>query len=416
MKPRLSLALGALIAAVLPLAGCAPQIAPTPTEVSAPVPSATPQPTLQGKITLWHAWTDPEVESLNEVINGFEADYPQVSIEVLYVPASDLQGKFVTAAATGGGPTLVIGAQDWGAPWFDAKLIADLTDLIPPGLPSSLNPTALEAVKYQGALIGLPETIKGVLLFRNKRIINTAPASFDQLVKAAKAATKGGVVGADLESGLFYSAANLTSACGGQLADNQGKPAFNSEAGVCFLQLLTKFKTAGPVENNSDNDVNAFKAGKAGIIIDGSWNTSALAQAVGATNLAIDPWPSYGSGRLSGYLQTENLYLNAQASGEERQAALALMQYFLSPEAQRLLADPTKAGHVPSVAGVDIADPLAQQEVAAFATSVIYPAQIWADYADPLNNAIKKVVAANADPRAALKEAEDAVNRKIAGG
>ena len=112
MKTRLSLALGALVAAALPLAGCAPQIAPTPTEVSAPIPTATPQPTLQGKITLWHAWTDPEIESLNEVIKGFEADYPQVSFEVLYVPVNDLQGKFVTAAPTGGGPTIVIGAQD----------------------------------------------------------------------------------------------------------------------------------------------------------------------------------------------------------------------------------------------------------------------------------------------------------------
>jgi arabinogalactan oligomer/maltooligosaccharide transport system substrate-binding protein len=416
MKTGVFLGLGVLLVASLPMAACAAQAPPVPTVISAPQPTATATPTLLGKIILWHAWSGGEAEGLKEVIQRFQADYPQVVLEADYVPASQLPGAFADALSSGRGPTLVIAAQDWGPSWFDAGRIANLVDLVPPGVLNSLNPTALDAVEYRGALIGLPETIKGILLFRNKRIVGTAPASFDELVRAAKSATKGGIVGADLETGLLYSGANLTSACGGHLSDSQGRPAFNSDAGLCFLQMLARFKAAGPVELNSGHDVTAFEAGKAGIILDGSWDATALAEAVGISNLAVDPWPSYGSAKMSGYLQTENLYLAAQISGGDRQAALAFMQFFLSPQSQEVLANPAGADHVPSVSGLDIADPLMQQEIAILATNVAYPAQIWGTYADPLNAAIQKVVQANADPRAALKEAEDAVNRKTSGG
>ena len=416
MKTRMCFVLSVLIAASLPLGACTPQGAMVPTTVSVSSPPATATPALKGQIILWHSWAGPEAESLDEVIQRFQAVYPQVDLQVLYVPEGDLPSQFVTAASAGQGPTVILAAQDWGPSWFDAKLIANLVDLVPPGVLGSLNPIALEAVKDQGALVGLPESIQGVLLFRNKRIVDTAPASFDELTKLAKGATKGGVVGADLESGLLYSGANLTSACGGRLADSAGRPAFNSDAGLCFLQLLTKFKTAGPVEVNSDHDVTAFKGGKAGIILDGTWDTIALAQAIGRSNLAIDPWPSYGSGKMSGYLETENLYLGAQASGADRQAALAFMQFLLSPESQNLLANSALANHVPSVVGLDVSDPLMQQEIAVLATDVAYPARIWNDYAGPLNTAIKEVIQGNSDPRGALKEAQDAISQKANGG
>jgi ABC-type glycerol-3-phosphate transport system substrate-binding protein len=119
---------------------------------------------------------------------------------------------------------------------------------------------------------------------------------------------------------------------------------------------------------------------------------------------------------MSGYLETENLYLGAQASGADRQAALAFMQFLLSPESQNLLANSALANHVPSVVGLDVSDPLMQQEIAVLATDVAYPARIWNDYAGPLNTAIKEVIQGNSDPRGALKEAQDAISQKANGG
>ncbi len=420
--------LALLVVASLFVASCQPT--PTPVAPTAPpsqptqppaeatkaevVPTEVKEEAVAGTVTLWHAWKENEIASLNEVIAAFQAKYPDVQFNVLYVPFDDLRGKFETAAATGGGPTVLIGAADWGPALFDAELIADIYPFTNAPFLASINAAALGAVKYKGALIGLPQTIKGVVMYRNTAIIPEAPATWEDLVAAAKAATQGDVVGADLERGFFFSAAHLNG-IGGQLMDKDGNPLFNDEKGVEWLKLLNSFSEAGPTEYYTDNDVNLFKAGKAGIIIDGTWNMAGLAEAIGADKLAIDPWPSYGGGHLSGYVQTENIYLGANATGDDQRAAWKFMEFFLSPEAQALLADPTKAGHIPSVAGVDVADPLMLQAVKAFELGTAFPViPEMGAYWGPMDTALKSVFDEGADPASALQMADNSIRAGVA--
>ena len=373
-----------------------------------------PEETVAGTVSLWHAWKENEIESLNDVIAAFQAKNPDVQFDVLYVPFDDLRGKYETAAATGGGPSALIGAADWGPALFDAELVADVRGFTSAPFLASINEAALGAVKYKGALIGLPQTIKGVVMFRNTSIIPDAPATYEDLVAAAQAATAGDVVGADLEYGFFFAAAHLNGV-GSQLMDINGDPLFNDEKGVEWLTLLNSFKDAGPTEYYTDNDVNLFKAGKAGIVIDGTWNMAGLSEAIGADNLAIDPWPTYGEGHLSGYVQTENIYMSINAEGDDQMAAWKFMEFFLSPEAQALLADPTKAGHIPAVAGVEVADPLMLQATEAFAGGAAFPViPEMGAYWGPMDTALKSVFDEGADPAEVLQQAFDSITAAIA--
>jgi len=365
---------------------------------------------LTGTITLWHSWKENEILSLNDVIAAFQAVNPDVTFDVLYVPFDDLKGKYETATATGGGPTVLIGAADWGPGFYDSTFIADLTPLVSDEFLATINPAALGAVQYKDALVGLPQTLKGVLMFRNKTIIAEPATSFDDLVAKATAANTADIQGAALEYGFFFSAAHLDGV-GGKLLEANGDPAFNTEKGVEWANLINRFKETGNVFSYSDDDVSLFKAGKAGIIIDGSWNTSSLAESIGAENLAIDLWPA----PLSGYVQTENIYLNANATGDDAAAGYAFIEYFLSVEAQTLLADATKAGHVPATLGVEVTDPLLQAATAAFEGGSAFPViPEMGAYWDPLNNALKKVVDEGIDPVVALQEAYDLVVAKVA--
>jgi arabinogalactan oligomer/maltooligosaccharide transport system substrate-binding protein len=318
MKKLLFALLALLVVTSMLVTACGPTpeptTAPEPTkEQAAPEPTkeqAAPEPTaeqvapteevpmLAGTVSLWHAWKEEEIASLNKVIAAFQGMYPDVQFDVLYVPFDDLRGKYETATATGGGPSVLVGAADWGPALYDAELVADVSGMTSEEFLRTINPAALGAVKYRGVLVGLPQTIKGVVMFRNSTIVADAPATFDDLVAAAQAATAGDVVGANLEYGFFFSAAHLNSV-GGLLMDEMGNPLFNDEKGVEWVNLLNSFKDAGPTEYYTDNDVNLFKAGKAGIIIDGTWNMSGLAEAIGADNLAIDPWPT----PMSGYVR-----------------------------------------------------------------------------------------------------------------
>ena len=253
-------------------------------------------------------------------------------------------------------------------------------------------------------------------MFRNTDIIAEAPATFDDLVTAAQAATQGDVIGANLERGFFFSAAHLNGV-GGLLMDDKGNPLFNDEKGVEWLNLLSSFSEAGPTEYYTDNDVNLFKAGKAGIIIDGTWNTAGLAEAIGADKLAIDPWPAFDEEEgthLSGYVQTENIYLSANADGDDQMAAWKFMEFFLSPEAQAILADPTKAGHIPAVGGVEVSDPHMVQAMEAFAAGAVFPViPEMGAYWGPMDTALQSVFDEGTDPAEALQQAYDSITAAV---
>ena len=252
--------------------GEATQPPPEPTMV----PEPTPVPDLKGltgTVTLWHAWKENEIESLNDVIAAFQAENPDVQFDVLYVPFDDLRGKYERAAATGGGPSVLIGAADWGPALFDAELIADVRGFTSAPFLVSINEAALGAVEYKGALIGLP---------------------------------------------------------------------------------------------------------------------------------------------LSGYVQTENIYLSANADRNDRDVAWAFMEFFLSPEAQALLADPTKAGPIPAMVGVEVTDPLIAQAAGAFAGGAAFPVipEMYA-YWGPMDTTLKSVFHEGADPAVALLQAFDSITAAI---
>lgn len=409
-KSWLLLTLLAIVALALAACGqkATPTAAPQPEATEAMQPEATEAPameTLKGTVTLWHAWKENEIASLNDVIAAFQAKYPEVQFDVLYVPFDDLRGKFETAASTGGGPTVLIGAADWGPALYDAGLIADFTPYVDDAFLGTINEAALGAVQYKGALIGLPQTIKGVVMYRNKALLPEAPKTFDELVQMAQ--EKGNC--AFLERGFFFSAGHLMG-LGGQLMDAEGNPTFNNEKGVEWVNLLVRFAEAGDTTYYTDDDINLFKAGEACVVIDGTWNMSNLAEAIGADNLAIDPWPT----PLSGFVQTENIYLSANAEGDDLKASAEFIKFFLSKEAQALLADPTKAAHIPATKGVEITDPLMQAAATAFEGGVAFPViPEMGAYWEPMDNALKSVFDQGADPAEALKQAYDAIVAKI---
>ncbi len=391
-----------LLIAVFVLTACGPKATPAPEEPAG----------LTGTVTLWHAWKENEIASLNEVIAAFQALNPEVKFDVLYVPHDDMKGKFETATATGGGPTVLIGSADWGPGFYDASLVADLSGDLDQAFLGTINEAALGAVQYKGALIGLPQTVKGVLLFRNKSIVPEAATSLDDLLAKAKAADAGDVYGATLEYGLFFAAGHLH-AVGGKLLEENGDPAFNNEKGVEWVNNILKFKYSDSalVFNNVDDDVNLFKAGKSGIIIDGLWNLTSFTEAIGAENLSVDPWPT----GMSGYVQTENIYLNANAKDADRVAGVAFIKYFLTADAQKLLADATKAGHIPATKGVEVTDPLMKAAAVAFEGGTAFPViPEMGAYWDAVNNALKKAMDEGVDPAVALQEAHDLVVAKVA--
>jgi arabinogalactan oligomer/maltooligosaccharide transport system substrate-binding protein len=411
MAKKLLPLISILMIVAFALTACAkPTVAPTkaPVVTAAPTEAPTVAP-VPSKVVIWHSKQSAENDALNLIIEGFKSANPDTTVETLFVPDNDLRNKFETAVGTGSGPTIVFGAADWGPASFNASLVQDLTPMLTAGLLDSLNKAAVGSVTYKGAIVGLPINLKGVVMYRNALIVAEPAKDWKDLIAKGVAATKGDVFGVDFETGLFFSAAHLT-ALGGNLLDaSTGAPLFNDAKGVEWLTNIKSVKDAGlPVENNNDNDVNLFKAGKAGIIIDGIWNATALAEAIGAANLFVDPWPT----GMSGYVQNDNMYLTTSAVGVDAVASEKFMEYFVSAEAQKIWADTSKG--IPVANGVEVTDPIAKMAITAFGSGVAFPViPQMGSYWDPVNNAILSVLDKGTDPAVALQEAFTTVSAAV---
>lgn len=393
-------------------------------ETSTPRPPATafapstPFPTeviIRGVVSIRHSWDETQLPVLAQIIKNFQAIYPNVLFDVLYVPVDNLRARYVQDTQDGIGPTLLLGPAEWGFELYKSGLVTDLSTLVSNNLVATLNQPALEAARLDNKLVGLPYSIRGVVLYRNKDIITLPPNTFDDFVTLAQTATQGDIIGAFLDRSFFYSGGNLEG-LGGQLMDANGAPAFNNEKGVEWLGLLKKFEDVGPTDFYTDADLERFKQGKVGWIIDGTWNMHSLAEAIGADKLAIDPWPTYGNGQMAGFVTAENLYLSAKAQGDDQTATLRFIEYLLSPEAQTLLAD---ANRIPASRTVNPTDsvygPLTLQAITAVAHGATYPvAPEIGTYSTNLDISLRSFYENNASAEQALQSAQDAIQAVLA--
>jgi arabinogalactan oligomer/maltooligosaccharide transport system substrate-binding protein len=416
----------AVLIPVLVIAGCSqflPTETPTPVVVIPTLPQPTIPPTatttatpivIQGTVRIWHSWNELEVPVLDQIIKEFSAQYPNVYFDVLYIPIDNLRSRFEMAVIEGNAPDLLLGPADWAPGLYESGFITELTGILDAQTLEMLNQPAINAATIDGKLVGLPYSIRGTVLFRNRNIIPDSAVSFDQLVYNANAADKGDQVGAMLDRSLLYSGAILEG-IGGQMMDVESLPAFNDDKGLEWVQLLERYEEAGPTDYFTDQDVDLFKQGKVGIIVEGSWRLREFSEAIGAESLAIDRWPDYGDFSLSGYVLPENIYLNSSTSGDRLLSAQNFMRHFVSTDAQTRIAE---MGQVPSARDIILTDPitgtLVSKAMSAMSDGVAYPiAPEWEVFQLPLDLALRSIFSDTSVAQDALQSAHDEIIKAI---
>jgi len=381
----------------------------TPTEA----PTIAPEEQLAGVITLWHSIDQASSAAVEEVLRAFMERYPNVGFRVSYVPESQMSRRLLDAARAGSGPDLIIAGDTYARLWYEQGAIQDLAPHAgEPALWQHTDPLALSLVRQQGVVLGLPLTLHGMVLLRNSAIISEAPATWEELATTSQAATQGDVAGARLDRGMAYTGAHLT-AMGGAYADEQGQPAFADEHGLAWIALLGAYEQADPSAtlNQPAAAVDAFAAGKVGYLVVSSERISQLADAIGAGNLAVDPWPTWQGQPTAGFLHANVAYLGRCAAGARQEIALAFMRYLGGEAAQGLFG---AYRHIPARVGVTVQDPL-QQEVAAIIPQLVplAPAIPSLTYVSELDKALAWILEEDGDPQAGLDVAADALRSAV---
>jgi ABC-type glycerol-3-phosphate transport system substrate-binding protein len=396
-----------------------PTSTPQPTEI--PTPIATPtEKVIQGTVIIWHSWEEMQRSALFRRITAFQAVYPDVQFDVLYIPAIDLRASFEAAMAENAGPTILIGPAEWGPALFERGWATNLSSQFSQETRDQLNPAAVGTGQYKDKLVSVPLHIKGVVLYRNKSIIPNSPGSFDSLVTLAHTANQGSTVGAILERSFYYSAGHLYG-LGGSLMNAEGKPAFNADnyhASLTWLNLLKSFELAGPTEYLSDSDLKMFMEGRVGFIIESTELMYNIAGELDPLNLAIDPWPTYKDGHLAGFVQAEGAYLTPKASDEDNLVSRMFLEYLLSPESQATLAG---VGFIPAIKPdvivanqLRISDPFVSQAMAALGNGAAYPSlPVMNVYSAQMDVVLQGVLYQGEDPLSALKFANTIIQNKL---
>jgi maltose-binding protein MalE len=378
----------------------APATQAPPTEAPTSAPAAAEAVT----ISIWHGYIETEEQVFSQVVSDFQAANPNIKIDVLAVPFTDLQNKFQTEVAAGGGPTLVTGPQDRMAGYAQADLLATIPDSAP--FLADLVPAAVEGGKVNGKLVGVPINNKVVAMFYNTSMIDSAPADFDALLSMA--ADHGMALTADWFHNYMWAPA-----FGANFFDDNYKVVIDSAEGAkAYGYFKQVCESQGVTCDANDGDMDTlFRQSEVAIRFQGPWASADFIKDVGAENVAVAAIPPIpGADYPRPWNQSEMISMNVGATPEETDAALQFIGYLTSADVQKMFLE--QANWIPANANVDTSsNPIVGGFLAQVPHSDPFPvaSELGATW-DPMQTAITKILEGVSTPEEALTEAAQVIN------
>jgi ABC-type glycerol-3-phosphate transport system substrate-binding protein len=379
---------------------------PAPTEIPAPIPTrvGTPTPEVEARIAIWTAWDPAEIDALRQVIALFRVQHPEIEVSLAYHPQDQLLDAYRACLASGGCPTILIGPSDWGPLLVQEEGTVDVSAFIDPQLQNDLYPVAWSQVVYQEVMTGLPLELQGVVLYRNSDLVPERSSQLSGLIRDAVELRQETQQASVFDFG-FLNAASFLAACEGSVFSPDGNLAISGQSAICWLDMLRDWANAGRTVIDSDEDRQAFLAGRSGWLIDSSLLLQALSRELGPDTLTVDPWPALSSTgeALKGYAWTENVYLSSRIEMADLEASWTFARFLFEAPAQAILSDPDGAAHIPAQESVTLEN-ARMQTISAMLRSGI-PLPLRTDlprFITPIDHLLDTVILKGGDPQEAL--------------
>jgi len=308
------------------------------------------------EIEYWQYFFEARVTAMDKLIENFQAANPGITVKTNHFPYADYRTKVAAAIPAGEGPDVVQLFYGWLNDYVDAELIQPLpVDAFPPETIDKEFFPMVQAMKRDGQYMALPTAVRSLALFYNQRLFDEAgiespPATLDELVETAKKLTKrdgaGNLTQVGITSGMtaqdhHWFREVLVRQFGGQpYSDDNTKIAYNSEAGQKALDWYVALDKEHGVTKSTfmDEPQAAFKGGRAGMHIDGSFRIGALDKTRGL-KWGVAELPAGPDGTKSNYSSYWVNAVTSKAEGEKQAAALKFMAYITSDEAMQIWLD-----------------------------------------------------------------------------
>jgi multiple sugar transport system substrate-binding protein len=322
------------------------------------------------EIEYWQYTYKARVEAIDKLIANFEKANPDITVKHTSFPYADYRKKVSIAISSGDGPDLVQLYYGWLNDYRDGGLIQPLPkDTFPHDEIESNFFKMVSSMKVDGDYWGLPTAVRSLALFYNNDLFSEAglsgpPETLDQMVEYAKKLTKTDSAGNYIQVGFAVDTDGqdhhfwrevLIRHFGGQPYSNDGqKVTYNTDAGAEALKYLTDFEKTHKTGSNGfmNRGQDAFAAGKAGMVLDGSFRISKFNKTDGL-NFSISELPGHNGTRYNFSSFWANA-LSTKAKGEKKEAAAKFLKYLTSEEAMQVWLD--TVGELPAKPSVALVD------------------------------------------------------------
>ncbi len=279
-----------------------------------------------GKIVIWTG-ANRDRDALLEATAGFTED---LGIEVVVeVVDPDLPQKYQQAAATGDGPDIVLWAHDRFGEWANGGLIS-------PVQPSAswsedILPAAMGAMQFDGKTWGYPLAVEAVTLIYNTDLIETPPASFEEIKDLE---LDGAKILWDYNNTYFTMP--MLMAGGGyafQKVDGSydgSATGVNTDGAVAGAEVLKSLFDDGVMPQGVDYGVmdGAMNNGEVAMVLNGPWSWAGF-EASGL-NFAVAPIPTVNGEVSPPFLGVQALGINAASPNAD--LAVELIENYLATD------------------------------------------------------------------------------------
>jgi len=278
--------------------------------------------------------------------------------------------KVAIAVSAGDGPDIVQLYYGWLNDYRDSGLIQPLPkDAFPQDEIEDEFFGIVKSMKVKGEYWGLPTAVRSLALFYNKDLFSEAgisgpPETLDEFVATAKRLTKKDNAGNYLQIGFAVDTDGqdhhwwrevLNRLYGGKPYSSDGKKiAYNSSSGSQALKFVTDLEKTHQVGSNGfmNRGQDAFKAGKAGMVIDGSFRISTFNKQKDL-NFGITELPGHNGNRFNFSSYWVN-GISTKAKGEKYDAAVKFLKHLTSQNAMQIWLD--TVGELPSKPKIALVD------------------------------------------------------------
>lgn len=304
-------------------------------------------------LTFWQTHNSEETETLRAMVEEFEAEYPNIDIDMAYEPFDGAHDKFLVAADAGEGPDVMRAEIMWACEFADLGLLREVTYFLTDEDREDFLPNTLAPVDYDGDLWGLPQVTDCLAFLYNRQMYADAglepPATWEELEAQAedwRAAHPDTCGFAFAISDSYFFLPFLWAFGGDMLNADTHQPMIAQPEAIEALQYVVAMQDMGviPAEFDIANDYNnrmeQLKSGQVGAIMNGPWCTADLILGeafADSDNLGVAPVPHRegGTERVS---PVGGHCLVIGGDCEEPEAAYLFIHWLTEPEQQARFA------------------------------------------------------------------------------